>query len=142
MYYVYILLSLKDKKFYIGFTSNLKRRINDHISGRNLSTKPRRPFKLIYYEAHLSKEDAQRRDKYFKTTKGKSTLKQIKEKPSNHQGELFHGANWTNVVAVDDRVPTYGTVGTGEAYGPRSIRTIVIISPNPFLHVVKKRVYI
>jgi putative endonuclease len=77
MYFVYVLLSHKDKKFYIGFTSNLNRRIRDHLSGRNVSTKPRRPLKLVYYEAHLSKQDAQRREKYFKTTKGKSTLKQM-----------------------------------------------------------------
>ena len=77
MYYVYALLSLRDKKFYIGFTNNLKRRVSEHNSGKNLSTKSRRPLKLIYYEAHLSKTDAARRERYFKTTKGKSTLKQM-----------------------------------------------------------------
>lgn len=77
MYYVYILLSEKDNKFYIGFTSDLKRRLNEHNEGRTPSTKSRRPFKLIYYEAHLSKKDAERRESYFKTTKGKATLKQM-----------------------------------------------------------------
>ncbi len=77
MYYTYILLSLKDGNFYIGFTSDLKRRLAEHNSGKNISTKPRRPLKLIYYEAHLSKADAERREQYFKTTKGKSTLRQI-----------------------------------------------------------------
>ncbi|RKY44622.1 MAG: GIY-YIG nuclease family protein [Candidatus Omnitrophota bacterium] len=77
MYYVYVLFSLKDKKFYIGHTSDLKRRLQEHCRGKNISTKPRRPLKLLYYEAHLSKKDAQRRERYFKTTKGKSTLKQI-----------------------------------------------------------------
>jgi len=76
-YYVYVLLSLKDKKFYIGYTSDLKRRLQEHKRGKNISTKPRRPLKLIYYEAHLSKKDAQRRERYFKTSKGKSTLRQI-----------------------------------------------------------------
>ena len=77
MYYVYVLFSAKDKKFYIGFTSNLKRRLEEHSQGKNISTRSRRPLKLVYYESHLSKKDAQRREKYFKTTKGKSTLKQI-----------------------------------------------------------------
>jgi len=77
MYYVYVLLSLKDNKFYIGLTSDLKRRLKEHNSGNNTSTKSRLPFKLIYYEAHLSKADAMRRERYFKTTKGKSTLKQM-----------------------------------------------------------------
>ncbi|PIR43034.1 hypothetical protein COV24_04900, partial [candidate division WWE3 bacterium CG10_big_fil_rev_8_21_14_0_10_32_10] len=44
---------------------------------QNTSTSKRLPLKLIYYEAHLSKEDAKRREKYFKTTKGKATLHQI-----------------------------------------------------------------
>jgi len=77
MFYVYVLISLKDKKFYIGFTKDLKRRLKEHNSGKNISTKSRLPFELIYYESHLSKADAERREKYFKTTKSKSTLKQM-----------------------------------------------------------------
>ncbi len=77
MYYVYVLLSLKDKKFYIGFSEDVNKRLADHNAGRNTSTKSRRPFELIYYETHLSKENAFRREAYFKTTKGKSTLKQM-----------------------------------------------------------------
>ena len=77
MYYVYVLLSLKDNKFYIGYTNDLKRRINEHNLGKNISTKPRLPLKLMYYEAHLSKSDAMRRERYFKTTKGKSVLRMM-----------------------------------------------------------------
>ena len=74
-HFVYILLSLKDKKFYIGSTNNLERRLEEHNQGKNTSTAKRLPLKLIYYEAHLSKEDAERRERYFKTDKGKSTLR-------------------------------------------------------------------
>ncbi len=77
MFYVYVLKSLKDEKFYIGFTKDVKRRINDHNSGKVLSTQIRKPLKLIYYEAHLSQKDALRRETYFKTTKGKTTLRQM-----------------------------------------------------------------
>ena len=77
MYYVYVLFSLKDKKLYIGFTLDVKRRLKEHNQGKTTSTKPRRPFELIYYEAHYSKADAQKRERYFKTTKGKATLKQM-----------------------------------------------------------------
>jgi thiol-disulfide isomerase/thioredoxin len=49
----------------------------EHNSGKVPNTQPRRPFKLIYYEFHLSKEDALKRERYFKTAKGKTTLKQI-----------------------------------------------------------------
>jgi len=53
MFYVYVLLSLKDGKFYIGYTEDLKRRLKEHNSGKNISTKSRLPLKLIYYESHL-----------------------------------------------------------------------------------------
>jgi putative endonuclease len=77
MFYVYVLLSLKDHKFYIGYTNDLKRRLSEHCTGKNISTKPRLPLKLIYYGAHLSKSDAMRRERYFKTAKGKSSLRQM-----------------------------------------------------------------
>lgn len=77
MFYTYILQSQKDKKLYIGFTTNLKRRIKEHASGKSKATAPRRPLKLLYYEAHLSEQDSRRREKYFKTTKGKSSFKQM-----------------------------------------------------------------
>ena len=76
-YYAYILRSLKDGLFYIGFTEDLKQRVYDHNMGKNLSTKNRRPLELIFYEAFPNKADALRRESYFKTTKGKTTLKQM-----------------------------------------------------------------
>jgi len=77
MYYVYVLLSEKDKNFYIGFTKDVEQRLDEHNVGKDVSTRSRRPFKIFYYEAHISKSDALRRKGYFKTTKGKATLKQI-----------------------------------------------------------------
>jgi putative endonuclease len=75
MHYVYILLSQKDHKFYIGLTNNLERRMSQHSNGEVVSTKVRRPLDLIFYEAYLNEKDAVRREDYFKTTKGKRTLK-------------------------------------------------------------------
>jgi len=77
MFYVYVLQSLRDKKLYIGFSTDLTKRIKDHNSGGTKSTKTRRPFRLLYYEAHLSEKDARRREQYFKTEKGKSSLRQM-----------------------------------------------------------------
>ena len=77
MYYVYVLLSKKDDNFYIGFTEDIQQRLDEHNEGKNVSTKLRRPLSLIYSEGHTSKFDALRRERYFKTTKGKATLKQI-----------------------------------------------------------------
>ena len=76
MYYVY-LLKLKNNQYYAGSTSNLERRLKSHKNGKNLSTQIRKPLELIYYEAFLNKFDALRRERYFKTTKGKTSLKQI-----------------------------------------------------------------
>jgi len=75
MYYTYVLQSLKDGQFYVGFTENLKLRFEHHSKGRVEFTRQRRPLKLIYYEACLDSEDAIRREKYFKTYHGKMFLK-------------------------------------------------------------------
>jgi len=75
MYYVYTLLSLRDKQFYIGYTEDLRKRIFQHGKGYGFSTKNRRPFKLIYYEACLNREDARAREKYLKSGMGKRYIK-------------------------------------------------------------------
>jgi len=75
MYYVYVLKSYRDKLFYIGFTTNIEDRVDCHSKGAVPATKYRRPVKLIFYEAFMSQKDATRREKYFKTTKGKAALK-------------------------------------------------------------------
>ena len=75
MHYTYVLLSTKDEKFYTGFTKDLKLRFDKHNKGLVESTRDRRPFKLIYYEACIDKNDALRREKYLKTYHGKMYLK-------------------------------------------------------------------
>lgn len=66
MYYFYILKSLKDDKLYKGFTKNLRKRLAEHNAGSNKSTKSRRPFKLVYYEAFASKRDSMCRERQMK----------------------------------------------------------------------------
>jgi len=75
VYYTYILQSTKDMNLYTGFTSNLKLRFERHNKGLVESTKDRRPFKLIYYEACIDRNDALKREKYFKTYHGRMFLK-------------------------------------------------------------------
>jgi len=75
MYFTYVLKSTKDSKLYIGFTDNLEVRISDHEKGLVNSTKYRRPLKLVYYEACLSKKKAIKREKYFKTGFGRIFLR-------------------------------------------------------------------
>ena len=63
--------SIKDDKLYIGYTSNLRKRVEEHKKGRSFATKFRLPFKLIYFEGCLNEEDAKRREHYLKTTQGR-----------------------------------------------------------------------
>jgi len=65
---------MKDEDFYTGYTKNLKLRFEQHNKELGESKKDRAPFKLIYYEAYVNKEDAARREKYLKTFHGKMFL--------------------------------------------------------------------
>ena len=75
MHYTYVLQSTKDLSFYVGLTKDLKLRFEQHKKGMIESTKNRRPFDLIYYEACLDRNDAAKREKYLKTYHGKMFLK-------------------------------------------------------------------
>ena len=74
MFYVYILLSLKDNNLYVGSTNDLKIRKRDHNLDKVESTKNRRPLKLICYECYLTETEALRREKYLKSSDGKKDL--------------------------------------------------------------------
>lgn len=84
-YCVYVLLSLKDYRFYTGYTTNLKQRVEDHNLGKNVSTKNRRPLRLIYFEGYLDKVDAKKREIFLKSGSGK---KYIKKQLSNYLSEI------------------------------------------------------
>ncbi len=75
MYTVYVLLSSFDGKTYTGCTNNIERRFKDHNNGKEISTKSRKPFKLIYTETYDNLSSARKREKYLKTGKGKEYLR-------------------------------------------------------------------
>lgn len=75
MFYTYILQSKKNSQLYVGYTSDLKRRIREHNQGLNFSTKKYMPWEIIYYEACIEESDAKRREKYLKTTQGNRLIK-------------------------------------------------------------------
>ncbi|OGK08365.1 excinuclease ABC subunit C [Candidatus Roizmanbacteria bacterium RIFCSPHIGHO2_01_FULL_35_10] len=92
-YFTYVLKSLKDNHLYIGWTDNLKERINEHNKGSVISTKNRQPLKLICYEACLDKKSAILREKQLKTGFGRVYLKRrlknyfkINKNPDSSQG--------------------------------------------------------
>lgn len=73
-YYVYILYNKYRNYIYIGYSTDLKIRINDHNSGFSKATKPYLPLELIHYEAYKNVKDAKRRELYLKTNRGRTTL--------------------------------------------------------------------
>lgn len=75
MQYVYVLFSLKDRRFYTGYTEDLKSRLESHGLGKVQSTRNRGPLELVYYEGCLDRADALHREKYLKTTWGKRYLR-------------------------------------------------------------------
>ncbi|EKE11002.1 MAG: hypothetical protein ACD_15C00160G0001 [uncultured bacterium] len=79
MHYVYILYSKKLNKFYVGATSDLKRRVSEHNIGASQFTSAGVPWELAYYEAFLKKKDAIREENFLKTGKGRERRKYLLE---------------------------------------------------------------
>lgn len=77
MYFVYILRSIKDLKYYIGQTDNLDERIKKHNKGQVKSTKARRPLALIKKEIYTTRSEARKRENYLKKLKGGNEFKKI-----------------------------------------------------------------
>lgn len=76
MFYVYVLKSEKNDNLYIGYTADLKKRLEAHNQGGVKSTKGLRNWVLVYYEGYRDKMDATRREKQLKQHKPKSDLKE------------------------------------------------------------------
>ena len=76
-YYTYVLESLKNKSLYIGYTSNLKKRFEEHNSGKSKATRPFIPYKLIHLEGFVSRADAKGREVYLKSGWGRKTLQKL-----------------------------------------------------------------
>jgi len=66
MYYTYVLKSKKDLQLYTGSTNDLQKRYAEHNDGKVFSTKARRPFELVYYEAYKAESDARKREQSLK----------------------------------------------------------------------------
>jgi len=73
-FYVYILRSIKNGSYYIGYTRDLVKRIAQHNSGLSQATKPFKPYELIAYEAFLDEKDAKCREIYLKSGWGRRSL--------------------------------------------------------------------
>jgi len=69
LFFVYILKSLKDSKFYIGQSNNLEDRIKRHNGGQVRATKHRRLLILVYQETFSTRTESMQREKYLKSLK-------------------------------------------------------------------------
>jgi putative endonuclease len=78
MFFVYVLYSRDYKKIYIGFTSNLERRLASHNHYLNKGYTGRyKPWELLYSESYNEKKSAMRREKQLKTARGREFIKSL-----------------------------------------------------------------
>ena len=76
-YFVYILRSQKDGRYYIGSTRDVEARLIFHNNGLQRSTKSRIPLILVYSETFTNKLDALKREKQIKAYKGGNAFKKL-----------------------------------------------------------------
>ncbi|SFO30074.1 putative endonuclease [Algoriphagus ornithinivorans] len=74
MFTVYAISSTQRKYIYVGLTSELSARINRHNSGYERTTRPYRPFELIFMKEFPTRAEAREFEKYLKTTRGKREI--------------------------------------------------------------------
>ncbi|MEW6108086.1 MAG: GIY-YIG nuclease family protein [Nitrospirota bacterium] len=74
-YFVYILKSEKGVSSYVGHTADIDKRLFEHNSGKSLSTRSKRPWKLIHKEEYKTRSEAVARERYFKSIEGRRELK-------------------------------------------------------------------
>src|SRR5437763_14669398 len=93
MFYVYVLHSTKDNGFYIGYSTDLKRRLSEHTRGASFATKSRGPWKLIYYEAYTERKDAEGREKFLKSGAGRRFVRAQLRHYLRVKGSASRGSN-------------------------------------------------
>ncbi len=72
MYFVYFIKSERNGKTYVGFTEKLpEERLNEHNQGGEAFTRNNKPFRLLYYESYICKEDALSREEFYKSGFGR-----------------------------------------------------------------------
>ena len=78
MVYVYAISSLIKNYIYVGMTKDVELRLARHNKGREKTTKPYAPFRLIYTEVCANRVKARMREKYWKSGIGKQKLRDIR----------------------------------------------------------------
>ncbi len=81
MHFVYILQSLVDGSYYVGFTQDIKERLARHNAGRSKYTKAKRPWKLVYSEEHRDRTSAMSREQEIKAKKNRAYIEWLVSAP-------------------------------------------------------------
>ena len=76
-YFLYIIQSVADSSYYVGYTHDLRLRLEHHNAGWTMSTKAKRPWKIVYSERCASKSDAIRREAYIKRMKSRTYIESL-----------------------------------------------------------------
>jgi putative endonuclease len=74
-YFVYILKSELTGISYVGHTSNLEKRLVEQNNGKSLSTRSKKPWKLVYKEEYPTRSEAISRERYLKSVNGRLEFK-------------------------------------------------------------------
>ncbi|MDD5669543.1 MAG: GIY-YIG nuclease family protein [Candidatus Omnitrophica bacterium] len=77
MYYVYAMISDNKNRIYVGMTTDISKRVNEHNAGKTKSTKFHRPWKVFYFEKFEERISARFREKQLKAGCGKEFLREI-----------------------------------------------------------------
>ncbi|MCH7402489.1 GIY-YIG nuclease family protein [Belliella kenyensis] len=77
VYYTYVLKSRDYDYFYKGHCKDLQKRLAQHNAGMTKSIKPFIPFDIVYFEEFKTLEEAIKREKYFKSSRGRKFLNKI-----------------------------------------------------------------
>ena len=77
MVYLYILQSENSKRYYIGSTGNVTRRLKEHQSGKVISTKNFLPIKLVFKEYFADINSARRWEKKLKRLKRRDYTEKV-----------------------------------------------------------------
>lgn len=76
-YYVYVIRSGRNRRYYVGSCGDIDNRLREHNSGETKSTKYGIPWKIIYTERFATEKEAYRREREIKSYKGGNAFKKL-----------------------------------------------------------------
>lgn len=84
MFYVYVLFNKVTERYYVGYSPDLRKRLQKHLSGQVQSTKSNLNYKLVHYSSFIERSDALDFERYLKSGSGvafmnKHFLKSVKK---------------------------------------------------------------